>query len=46
KRYGLTVLAIKGDAEFEINPDPNQPLYKDMLMVIIGSNPDIDRLPI
>ncbi|NEP35039.1 MULTISPECIES: TrkA family potassium uptake protein [Moorena] len=46
KRYGLTVLAIKGDAEFEINPDPNQLLYKDMLMVIIGSNADIDRLPI
>jgi trk system potassium uptake protein TrkA len=46
KRYGLNLLAIGQNDKFEINPDPNKRLYKGLAMVVIGSNKDIDRLPI
>ena len=46
KRYGLNLLAVGQDDKFEINPDPNKRLYKGLAMVVIGSNRDIDRLPI
>ncbi|HEY9649297.1 MAG TPA: TrkA family potassium uptake protein [Coleofasciculaceae cyanobacterium] len=45
-RYGLNLLAIGQNDKFEINPDPNKRLYKGWAMVVIGSNRDIDRLPI
>jgi trk system potassium uptake protein TrkA len=46
KRYGLNLLAIGQDAQFEINPEPSKRLYKGLAIVVIGSNRDIDRLPI
>jgi trk system potassium uptake protein TrkA len=45
-RYGLNLLAIGQDDQFEINPNPNKRLHKGMAMVVIGCNRDIDRLPI
>lgn len=45
-RYGLNVLAVSHNDKFEINPDPSQRLYKGSAMVVIGSNKDIERLPI
>lgn len=45
-RYGLNLLAIGQDDKFEINPDPHTRLRKGWAMVVIGSNRDIDRLPI
>lgn len=45
-RYGVNLLAIGRNEKFEINPDPNRRLYKGLAMVLIGSNKDIDRLPI
>lgn len=45
-RYGLNLLAVGQDDQFEINPDPYKRLYKGSAMVVIGSNKDIDRLPI
>ena len=45
-RYGLNMLAVSHDGKFEINPDPNQRLVKGSAMVVIGSNKDINRLPI
>lgn len=45
-RYGLNLLAVGQDDHFEINPDPSKRLYKGSAMVVIGSNRDIDRLPI
>lgn len=44
--YGLNLLAIGENEQFEINPEPNKRLAKGMIMVVIGSNKDIDRLPI
>lgn len=46
KRYGVNLLAVGQNDKFEINPDPNTRLYKGLAMVVIGSNRDIDRLPI
>lgn len=45
-RYGLNVLAVSYNDKFEINPDPSQRLHKGSAMVVIGSNKDIERLPI
>lgn len=45
-RYGLNMLAVSHDGKFEINPDPNRRLIKGSAMVVIGSNKDINRLPI
>lgn len=45
-RYGLNLLAVCSENHFEINPDPNIRLHKGALMVVIGANKDIDRLPI
>ena len=46
KRYGLNLLAIGQNDKFEINPDPYKRLHQGLAMVVIGSNRDIDRLPI
>jgi trk system potassium uptake protein TrkA len=45
-RFGLNVLAIGDASRFKINPDPKERLYRDSCMVVIGSNKDIQRLPI
>jgi trk system potassium uptake protein len=45
-RYGLNLLAVGSEKHFEINPDPNSRLHKGAMMVVIGANQDIDRLPI
>lgn len=49
QKYGLTLLAIsKNGAEdtFEINPSPVTRLRQGSVMVVIGSNRGIDRLPV
>ena len=45
-RYGLNLLAVSRADKFEINPQPNERLRRGELMVVIGSNKDINRLPI
>jgi trk system potassium uptake protein len=45
-RYGLNVLAIGRENMFEINPDPELRLLQDDMMVVIGDNEAIERLPI
>lgn len=45
-RYGVSVLAIGDQEKFRINPDPQERLYKGEIMVVIGSNEDLQRLPI
>uniref|UniRef100_B8HNV0 TrkA-N domain protein n=1 Tax=Cyanothece sp. (strain PCC 7425 / ATCC 29141) TaxID=395961 RepID=B8HNV0_CYAP4 len=46
KRYGLNLLAVSCNQKFEINPAPDQRLQKGCVMVVIGDNQDINRLPI
>jgi len=45
-RYGLSVLAIGDGEKFVTNPSPGQLLKKGLVMVVIGSNKNIGRLPI
>ncbi|AFZ25024.1 K+ transport system, NAD-binding component [Cylindrospermum stagnale PCC 7417] len=45
-RYGLNVLAVSQDGKFQINPDPTKRLERGSVMVVIGCNKDINRLPI
>lgn len=44
--YGISVLALGNGEKFSINPDPRQKLSKGLVMVVIGCNRDIQRLPI
>ncbi|MEG4248179.1 TrkA family potassium uptake protein [Microcoleus sp. Pol10D4] len=46
RRYGLNLLAVGRAEKFEINPEPSERLRKGDAMVVIGSNKDINRLPI
>lgn len=46
KRYGLNLLAVCRDGNFEINPSPVTRLEKGALMVVIGDNRGIDQLPV
>ncbi|HEY9692740.1 MAG TPA: TrkA family potassium uptake protein [Oculatellaceae cyanobacterium] len=43
--YGLNLLAVSYNDKFEINPNPDQRLYKGSAIVVIGTNKDINRLP-
>lgn len=45
-RYGLNLLAYSQNGKFTVNPDPNMALMKGNAIVVIGTNKDIDRLPI
>lgn len=44
--YGLNVLAVCRQQRFEVNPAPSLQLEKGSVMVVIGSNQCIDRLPL
>lgn len=44
--YGLNVIAVSQGGKFEINPLPGKLLEKGSAMVVIGSNQNINRLPI
>jgi trk system potassium uptake protein len=46
KRYGLNLLAVCKEGDFEINPNPTLRLQKGWLMVVIGSNKGIEQLPV
>lgn len=46
KRYGLTLMAVSQEDKFEINPSPVTRLKQGSLMVVIGANKGIDRLPV
>ncbi len=45
-RFGINVLAVGSDEKFEINPPPNKRMEKGTMMVVIGANKDIDRIPL
>ncbi|PIG94196.1 TrkA family potassium uptake protein [Gloeocapsopsis sp. IPPAS B-1203] len=45
-RFGLNLIAVSHNGKFVINPEPNDRLEKGCAMVVIGSNRDINRLPI
>ncbi len=45
-RYGLNLLAVNQDGKVEINPSHSKRLYKGSSMVMLGSNNDINRLPV
>jgi trk system potassium uptake protein len=45
-RYGLNLLALFQDGQFLINPTPDTTLHRGNAIVVIGTNKNIDRLPI
>lgn len=45
-RYGLNLLAVCSNNKFEVNPEPGLRLWKGALMVLIGTNKNINCLPL
>ncbi|MEM9767368.1 MAG: TrkA family potassium uptake protein, partial [Cyanobacteria bacterium P01_D01_bin.71] len=48
-KYGVTLLALTqpdNDEKFEVNPSPVTQLQKGAVMVVIGSNRGLERLPL
>jgi trk system potassium uptake protein TrkA len=45
-RYGINLLALSEGEKFEINPSPVMRLKKGAVMVVIGSNKNINQLPV
>jgi trk system potassium uptake protein len=43
-KYGINLLAIGGEAKFQINPEPTQRLVMGQIMVVVGDNGAIDQL--
>ena len=46
KRFGVNVLAIGNGEKFVTNPSPGQILKKGLVMVVIGDNKNLQRLPV
>ncbi|MBV5259982.1 TrkA family potassium uptake protein [Synechococcus moorigangaii CMS01] len=44
--YGVNVLAVGNEEHFEINPGPERRLDKSLMMMVIGTNEAIHRLPL
>jgi trk system potassium uptake protein TrkA len=45
-RFGVNLLAVSKDGKFEINPAPQARLHIGSAIVLIGSNQNINRLPV
>jgi trk system potassium uptake protein TrkA len=46
RNYGVNILAICAGGQYEVNPNPVNKLQKGAMMVLIGNNKDIKRLPL
>lgn len=42
--YGLNVVGIKNNGRVEVNPDPDEKLTKDMLMILVGANANLRKI--
>lgn len=45
-RYGISILAVCNGDNFITNPGPGQKLKEGSIMIVIGSNKDLEKLPI
>lgn len=45
-RYGISILAICNGDKFITNPSPGQKLKEGSIMIVLGGNREIERLPI
>lgn len=46
RRYGLNVLAVGNPDRFDINPNPTLRLESGVMMVVLGTDRDIQKLPL
>lgn len=42
--YGLNVVGIKKNSQVEVNPDPDEKLSQDMVMILVGANKDLKKI--
>ena len=46
RNFGVNILAICANGQYEVNPNPINKLQRGTMMVLIGNNSDINRLPL
>ncbi len=44
KKYGVIVVGIKQNSQVEVNPDPDEKLNKDMILILVGANDNLRRI--
>ena len=44
KKYGVIVVGIKWNSQVEVNPDPDEKLKKDMILILVGANNDLRKI--
>lgn len=44
KEYGVIVVGIKQNSQVEVNPDPDEKLNKDMILILVGANEDLRKI--
>lgn len=44
KKYGVIVVGIKWNSQVEVNPDPDEKLKKDMILILVGANHDLRKI--
>ncbi len=43
-KYSINVIALKNDDQIEVNIDPEKPLRKDDIMILVGNNNDLQKI--
>ncbi len=44
KKYGVIVVGIKQNSQVKVNPDPDEKLNKDMILILIGANDNLRKV--
>lgn len=44
KKYGVIVVGIKWNSQVKVNPDPDEKLKKDMILILVGANHDLRKI--
>ena len=45
EKYGINIVGTKkADDRIEVNPDPHAPLTKEMILIMIGANTDLEKV--
>ena len=43
KNHGVNVIGIRENDDVEVNPEPKKPLKRDMILILVGANSDLEK---
>ena len=44
KEYGVSVVGLKENSRVEVNPDPDEKLNENMILILIGANKELQKI--